>query len=101
MPHDPSPRTGADRSHLIRLEQLPNVGRATAEDLRLIGIRKPADLIGKDPKALYDLLCAATSTRHDPCILDVFTSVVEYMEGAPVQPWWAYTTERLQRHPCL
>jgi hypothetical protein len=77
-----------------RLEQIPNVGPSIAADLRLIGLRAPADLAGQDPYAMYDRLCAATGQRHDPCVYDVFIAAVRYVEGAPKTPWWAYTAER-------
>jgi hypothetical protein len=76
------------------LEDLPNVGRATATDLRGLGIRVPGDLKGRDPYALYDALNRATGTRHDPCVLDTFISAVRYVEGAPARPWWKYTAQR-------
>lgn len=76
------------------LEQLPNVGPSTAEDLRLIGIARPCDLIRQDPFALYEKLCRETGVRHDPCVIDVFISVVRFMNGEPARPWWAYTAER-------
>ena len=76
------------------LEQIPNVGPSLAGDLRLIGVRTPRALVGRDPYRLYLSLCTATCERQDPCVLDVFISAVRFMEGAPVQPWWHYTAER-------
>ena len=76
------------------LEDLPNVGRAIAADLRAIGIRAPRELKGRDPYALYDALNRATGTRHDPCVLDTFIAAVRYVEGAPARPWWKYTAQR-------
>jgi hypothetical protein len=76
------------------LEQLPNVGPALAADLRLIGIRTPAELRGKDPFVLYQRLCAATGQRQDPCVLDTFMAVTDFMRGAPAAPWWKYTPQR-------
>ena len=84
----------ADRRGFVRLEQLPNVGKATAGDFRLLGIRVPSELIGKDPYTLYDQLCHITKQRHDPCVLDVFIAAVRFMEGAEAAPWWSYTAER-------
>lgn len=83
-----------ERESLTRLEQLRNVGPSLAADLRLVGVRSPADLPGRDPYALHDALCAATGERQDPCVLDVFISAVRFMEGAPARPWWRYTKER-------
>jgi hypothetical protein len=76
------------------LEQLPNIGPALAADLRLIGIRAPRDLRGKDAFVLYQKLCAATGQRQDPCVLDTFMAVTDFMRGAPAAPWWSYTAQR-------
>ncbi|WP_432719756.1 helix-hairpin-helix domain-containing protein [Jeongeupia wiesaeckerbachi] len=83
-----------DRARVRRLEDLPNIGKACAADLRLIGMLEPAQLAGQDPYALYDLLCVATATRQDPCMIDVLISIVRFMDGEPPQPWWHYTAER-------
>jgi len=83
-----------DRKTVQKLEELPNIGPAIAGDLRLIGIQQPQDLIGKDPYQLYDDLCNATGEKHDPCVLDVFLSVVDFMEGGDAKPWWKFTAER-------
>ena len=79
---------------LKRLEDVPNVGKAIAADLRYLGIEAPSDLQGKDPYELYDTLCARTGVRHDPCLLDTFIAAVRYVEGGPKLPWWAFTAER-------
>ncbi len=76
------------------LEQLPNVGPALAADLRLIGVLAPRDLRGRDPFVLYQSLCAVTGQRQDPCVLDTFMAVTEFMRGAQAAPWWAYTAQR-------
>ena len=49
--------TKVDRNHLLRLTDLPNVGPACEKDLRLIGIRVPAHLRGRDPYDMYAQLC--------------------------------------------
>ena len=76
------------------LEQLPNIGPSLAADLRLIGIKEPRDLRGKDAFVLYQNLCAATGQRQDPCVLDTFMAVTDFMRGAPAAPWWHYTAQR-------
>jgi len=76
------------------LEQLPNIGPALAADLRLIGIREPRELRGKDAFVLYQKLCAATGQRQDPCVLDTFMAATDFMRGAPAAPWWKYTAQR-------
>ena len=82
------------RAKVFRLEDLPNIGKACAADLRLIGISAPSALIGREPLQLYQALCARTGTRHDPCMIDVFMSVVSFMEGGEALPWWAFTAHR-------
>lgn len=83
-----------NRSHYTRLEQLPNVGKATAGDLRLLGIDTPQQLIGRDPYQLFEQLCDVTGHRHDPCMMDVFIAATRFMGGEPATPWWTYTDER-------
>ena len=84
------------RVHVKELQDIPNVGPAIERDLILIGVMDPVSLIGRDPYQMYDELCAATASRHDPCVIDVFISAVRYMEGAPAKKWWEYTRERKQ-----
>jgi hypothetical protein len=87
-------RKSSDGRELTRLEDIPNVGPAIAADLRLLEIMSPAELLGRDPYAMYDDLCRITSQRHDPCLLETFIAAVRFMEGAPRKPWWNYTAER-------
>ncbi|HYV35413.1 MAG TPA: helix-hairpin-helix domain-containing protein [Gemmataceae bacterium] len=82
------------RQNVARLEEIPNVGPATAGDLRQLGIATPADLPGRDPYEMYQNLCRITGQRHDPCVIDVFIAAVRYMEGEPKKPWWKYTAQR-------
>ncbi|HOO53212.1 MAG TPA: helix-hairpin-helix domain-containing protein [Methanothrix sp.] len=86
-----------NRKKCTRLEEIPNIGPSLAEDLRLVGVSHPQDLIGRDPYKMYEELCRKTGVRHDPCVIDVFISAVRFMEGEPERPWWAYTSERKHR----
>ncbi len=76
------------------LEQLPNVGPSLAADLRLLGIAHPKELAGRDAFVLYQQLCAKTGQRQDPCVLDTFMAVTDFMRGAAPAPWWNYTAQR-------
>jgi hypothetical protein len=89
------------RQQLNKLTDLPNIGPASASDLVLLGIEKPQELIGKSPLQMYRDLCLLTKQRQDPCVLDVFISIVRFMEGADAQAWWLYTEERKQCYPDL
>lgn len=84
----------AVRGQTNKLTDLPNIGKAMAADLNLLGIHRPADLSGQNPYAMYEQLCVITGVRHDPCVLDVFLSITDFMNGGQPQPWWHYTSER-------
>ena len=81
-----------NRQTVSKFTDLPNIGKEMARDLRLVNIQHPKDLIGKDE--LYDELCKVTGKRHDPCVIDVFLSVVNFMNGGEAKPWWKFTGER-------
>lgn len=83
-----------DRTQLQQLTDLPNVGGAVAKDLNDIGIERPEQLIGRDPRQLFEQLCDATGQRHDPCMLDTLMSIVSFMDGGRALPWWSFTAER-------
>jgi hypothetical protein len=79
------------------LRALPNVGPAIARKLARLGITGEDDLRGQDPDLLFERLCALDGRRHDPCLLDTFTAVVDYVGGAPARPWWHYSRARKAR----
>lgn len=89
----------ASRALPLRLEDLPNVGRAVAADFRRLGIGTPDEIRGRDPYMLYHDLCRATRALVDPCMLDTFIAVVRYVDGGPARPWWHYTAERKRMFP--
>ncbi len=76
---------------------LPNVGPATALDLVRLGILEPKTLKRRNPEKMFEALCELDGVRHDPCVRDVFASLVDYANGAPARPWWAYSAERKAR----
>lgn len=82
------------REQVRKLEDLPNIGKAMVADLRLIGIHIPEHLLEREAFEMYEMLCERTGQRHDPCVLDVFISIVHFMHGGEAQPWWAFTAER-------
>ena len=86
-----------DRTEITELEQIPNIGPSIGDNLRLIGISCPPDLLGKDPYAMYEELGRVTGVRQDPCVLDVFIAAVRFMAGEPAKPWWKYTPERKRK----
>lgn len=86
------------RGNVKRLVDLPNVGPASARDLERLGYTRPEQLSGVDPLGLYHALCAHTGSRQDPCVLDVFLSVADFLAGNPPQAWWHYTRLRKQKY---
>lgn len=83
-----------NRDTVSKLESLPNIGKAIASDLRLIGIQKPKDLIGLDPFDLHNKLCVKKEKEIDSCVIDVFMAVIDFMEGSEPLPWWKFTKKR-------
>ncbi len=83
-----------NRQTVSELTDLPNIGKAIARDLHLLNIQHPQDLIGKDAYKLHDELSRVTGEKKDPCVIDVFLAVIDFMEGGSPVPWWKYTAER-------
>ncbi|MCW5238236.1 helix-hairpin-helix domain-containing protein [Verminephrobacter eiseniae] len=83
-----------NRARVRKFTDLPNVGKAMADDLHLLGFHSPEELAGACPFAMYDRLCQKTGVRHDPCVIDVFISITRFMNGEPPRPWWEFTDAR-------
>lgn len=77
---------------------IPNVGPRIAHDFMRLGIHEPHTLKDEDAYALYKKLERITKTHQDPCVLDTFLAVIDFMQGAPPRPWFAYTEERKKRY---
>jgi len=86
------------REAVRTLTDLPNIGPACAADLRLLGIDAPQDLLGRNAWDMYAELCLLTGQQHDPCVIDVFLSITDFMAGGEPKPWWHYTAQR--KHRC-
>ncbi len=86
------------REKVKKLTDLPNIGPSLAEDLSLIGIETPEQLQGKEAFELYEELCKKTGAKHDPCVLDVFISITDFINGGEPKVWWDYTAQRKARY---
>lgn len=82
------------RNEVTDFEQIMNVGISMADDFRRLGFERPIELKGKDPWRLYVKISKLDGEVHDPCVLDCYLSVVNFMNGQPPQKWWKYTPER-------
>jgi len=85
---NPNPKT------VSKLEDLPNIGKKMAGYLELADITTPHSLIGQDAFDMYNRLCEKTGKKFDPCVIDVFMSVIDFMEGGEAREWWKFTCER-------
>jgi hypothetical protein len=86
--------TKVKRYKVKSLTDLPNIGPAMAKDLQLLGIYEPNQLKGKSAYEMYDQLCEISGHKHDPCVLDVFLSITDFINGGKSKVWWKYTQQR-------
>ena len=84
------------REKIQGFTDLPNIGPAGAQDFVRLGYKRPSELAGADPLELYKALCHVTGSYHDPCVLDFFMSVTDFLQGNAPQPWWHFTERRKQ-----
>lgn len=90
------------KRQLTKLEDLPNIGKAIASDLRAIGILHPQQLATRDPLATYFALADGMGRRHDPCVLYTLMAARHFMESGEALPWWKFTEpgkKLLAAHP--
>jgi hypothetical protein len=81
-------------SQVELLEQIPNIGTTVAAGLREIGIQTPEELRQASAHDLYARLNEKRGYREDPCVLDTFMAIIDFMNGAAPRPWWHYTPIR-------
>ena len=63
---------------LKELQIIPGIGKSISLDLWNLGIRKVADLKGKNPKSLYNRSNKLVGAKQDPCLLYVFRCAVYF-----------------------
>ena len=82
---------GAPRDEL---QTIPGIGPAMALDLRDLGIRRVADLKGKDPERMYRRLIQLRDQHQDRCVLYVFRCAVYFASTPRPRPelldWWRW-----------
>lgn len=77
-----------------RLSDLKNVGKATLEDLHLLGIHTVEELSNRDASVLFHELERRTQTRQDPCVWDVLAAIIHEASGGEPAAWWEWTSKR-------
>lgn len=86
------PGQGLDKAaHPNQLEDIPNIGKSIASDLRAIGIFHPHQLGKLDPLATYLALSERMVHRHDPCVLYTLMAARHFMESGESIQWWKFT----------
>lgn len=82
------------KESIKELMEIPGVGKSIAADLYHIGIRRIADLKGKDPEVLYHQSNKFAGSVQDRCLLYVFRCAVYFAETPTLQQdkeklkWW-------------
>jgi hypothetical protein len=92
----------ARKGQPARLEDIPNIGKSIASDLRAIGILHPQQLATQDPLATYFALADGMGHRHDPCVLYTLMAARHFMQSGESLPWWKFTErgrKLLAEHP--
>lgn len=84
------------QEQLKKLEDLPNIGKSIAADLRAIGILHPQQLAGRDPLEIYLALADAMGHRHDPCVLYTLMAARHFLASGEALPWWTFTAQGKQ-----
>ena len=79
-----------------RLEDLPNIGKAIAADLRSLGILSPEQLASLEPLTTYQALAAVMGKRLDPCVLYTLLAVAHFQKTGESLPWWHFTAQGKQ-----
>ncbi|MDH2917483.1 MAG: helix-hairpin-helix domain-containing protein [Gallionella sp.] len=80
----------------MKLEDLPNIGKSIASDLRSLGIHSPTELATRDPLKTYLALSDNMGKRHDPCVLYTLLAARHFLESGESIPWWKFTEQGKQ-----
>jgi pathogenicity locus Cdd1 protein len=81
------------------LQMLPGIGPSLARDLRVLGVRRAADLKRRDPERLYARLNQLRGRRQDPCVLYAFRCAAYAARTtrpkAALLKWWNWKDRAL------
>jgi DNA transformation protein len=83
----------ANSGYAAELEDIPNIGKSIAADLRGIGISHPQQLLEHEPLELYLKLSGPMGKRHDTCVLYTFMAAKHFMQSGEKLPWWKFTEQ--------
>jgi len=83
----------ATKKQKEKLEDIPNIGKSIASDLRSLGIFTPEQLATREPLATYLSLHDDMGRRHDPCVLYTLLAAQHYLNNGESIPWWKFTEQ--------
>jgi hypothetical protein len=91
-------KTDKEKQAMKELRIIPGVGKAVAEDLYLIGIKKVSDLKNADPDKLYAKHNKRVGRIEDRCLLYVFRCAVYFASKKEHHPdllkWWNWKDKK-------
>jgi hypothetical protein len=76
-----------------KLEDIPNIGKSIASDLRSLGILTPRQLATREPLETYLSLSGNMGHRHDPCVLYTLIAAQHFLQSGEAIPWWKFTVQ--------
>ena len=76
-----------------KLEDIPNIGKSIAGDLRGLGIMTPLQLAARDPLEIYLALGDGMGRRHDPCVFYTLLAARHYLQSGEPVFWWKFTEQ--------
>ena len=85
------PKVSADNAS--NLEDIPNIGKSIASDLRSIGIFNAKQLVTRNPVQTYYELSETMRHRHDPCVLYTLMAAQYFLQFGEAIPWWKFTED--------
>lgn len=83
-----------DQNVKHELLTLKNVGKATYNDLELLGITSILQLSHAEPDDLFSRLEILTGHPQDPCVWDVFAAIIHEAKTGEKTSWWDWTKMR-------
>jgi hypothetical protein len=81
------------------LREIPSIGPSLALDLWDLGIRRVADLKGRNPEKLYQQLIQLRGAHQDRCVLYTFRCAVYFATERNPEPerlkWWNWQDAKM------
>lgn len=76
------------------LKDLKNVGKKTLEDLNILNIKTIDQLKKYNADQLYNKLNKLKGQKQDPCMWDIFASIINEAKTGKKTNWWDWSKIR-------